>query len=621
MKKNIFQVTKILIAVIIAVGTYACSDLLNVKPTDVLAEDQFYRDKYDADAAIRGLYGKFIDLAPQYVVLNELRADLMDVTFNSDHHLREIADHNILTDDNAWVDPSPFFALINDCNNVIKNFTKMLEEFKLSEELYNSRISDVITLRSWIYLQLVIHYGEIPYLTEPIESFKDLESLDLDAMPKYGIEEMVSQLIEEMVNIPTLNRYTDESLYRQVDGFHTRTMFIPKDYFLAELFLWDGQYDFAASLYRNILEGTHGGYSGYTHYDQYKMPYRDNTRADNPGSSKYTSGYLRYFDNDLNSVVNFWPLMYEEYGTQNYYTEWIWIMNYHKDYKPSPFYKYFSIEHGDYLLKPSEKIMKDWNAQIQANGFTGDFRGSIEDIFGNTGSYIKHGGNPVIIKYIGHHNEINSTEMPGVWPLVRAGGLNLRYAEAANRAGQTYVASAIMNSGIGAAFQGSDLHPERDFTYRRISYKTDAFGEIEYDYTYDENGNVVDTVLIPLTSQYYFDARSTSDNDIPPIHRGEWHRNTGVRGRVSLSNIIIPTGEANPMLYLEDRIIEETARETAFEGQRWGDLVRISIRRGDNTFLANQVAKKFEEAGESVKAQEIRDRLSVRENWFLKLKK
>ncbi len=154
-----------------------CNDLLDVEPKDVLTEDEFYRDKFDADAAIRGLYGKLIMLAPQYVVLNELRADLMDVTVNADHYLREISDHGTISEGNPWADPAPFFSLINNCNNIIKNFRIMLEKRKMSREAFEPRYSDVVALRSWIYLQMVIHYGNVPYITEPFESNKDLSKI------------------------------------------------------------------------------------------------------------------------------------------------------------------------------------------------------------------------------------------------------------------------------------------------------------------------------------------------------------------------------------------------------------------------------------------------------------
>ena len=89
-----------------------------------------YRDKNDADAAVKGIYGKFMTLAEQYVVLNELRADLMDVTPNADYYLQQINSHNVSAG-NPYADPTPFYELINECNDALVNFTKMHQELKL----------------------------------------------------------------------------------------------------------------------------------------------------------------------------------------------------------------------------------------------------------------------------------------------------------------------------------------------------------------------------------------------------------------------------------------------------------------------------------------------------------
>lgn len=390
-------------------------------------------------------------------------------------------------------------------------------------------------------------------------------------------------------------------------------------FFYADLLLWMGEYQQSALIYKMIMERHHGGYGGYNEFDQYKLPFWNAAASDNPGSSKYNSGYLRYFDSDLSSVVNFWPLMFEDYGDANYYGEWIWILNYHRHYEPSPFYDLFSHLHGDYKLKPSENIIKDWNSQTQANGFLGDFRGYMEDVFGNTGSYQMVGNDPVITKFTAEFDELNPLERPGRLPLLRAAGLHLRYAEAANRAGQTYLASAFLNNGVRAAYPGSDMYAGNDYTYRNISYETDVYGNIVYEYILEDDV-VVDSTMNLLPSPFDFDARQTSDGDIPSIYRGEWHRGIGVRGRVRMAPIQLPTDE-DPMLFLEEQIIEESGRELAFEGQRWADLVRIAIRRGDNAFLADRIAEKFIEAGEPGNAEEVRSRLMNRDNWFLPLQR
>ena len=125
---------------------FSCKKILDKQPESSLAADQVYRNVFDADAAITGIYGKLMGLAKQYVILNELRADLMDVTDNADADLREISNHSVSAN-NPYADPGPFYSLINNCNDVLKNFNIMLAQKKFKDIEYQQRYSDVGAIR------------------------------------------------------------------------------------------------------------------------------------------------------------------------------------------------------------------------------------------------------------------------------------------------------------------------------------------------------------------------------------------------------------------------------------------------------------------------------------------
>jgi hypothetical protein len=67
------------------------------------------------------------------------------------------------------------------------------------------------------------------------------------------------------------------------------------------------------------------------------------------------------------------------------------------------------------------------------------------------------------------------------------------------------------------------------------------------------------------------------------------------------------------ILYVEDMIDQELTLETAFEGNRFQDLMRFAIRRNENSYLAEKVAAKHKE-----NYQTIKEKLLIRENWYLK---
>ncbi len=544
---------------------------------DVLKESEHYKTIADANNAIFGAYALFQDIAPQLVVLNELRADLMDITYNADHFLEDVDKHTT-TLDNPWTDPRPFYRVINNCNDVMKNLTAMYENSRITREQYNQRYSDMGALRSYVYLQLIIQYGSVPYITEPVETIDDI--LNNTNIKVLGLEDMVAELLDFMENIPYKAPYSDTDMTSGFDGFALNRAFIDKEYLLGELNLWNGNYLQAASYFKRIMERSAGN------MDQYKIP------TDFFTGSNYHSRYARYHENDLESAMNRWPTMFSTYGTSDFNNEWIWLMYYHKQYEPSPFYELFSYDNGEYYLKPSAAAINNWNSQVQSNGFLGDFRGNIEDGDGNTGSYKMIGNNPVITKYTSDHEENNPLQKPGKWFKWRASSLHLRYSEAANRDGKHTVAYALINNGIqpNYAFSGN---------------KDTIYGQFNYEMT-------------NLPFPYDFDARTTNNLQTPPAYRGLWYRNVGIRNRVSLQNFTVAE-PSDSLLTIEDKILEENALEMAFEGDRWGDLVRISIRRGDPTILANKVARKFELAGDEATANRLRTYLSDRNNWWLPL--
>src|SRR5690606_13957760 len=73
----------------------SCKKLIDVDTQDVLEDKNMYRNVFDADAAIIGLYGKFLTLAERYVVLNELRADLLTTTANANENLVQLNQHDV----------------------------------------------------------------------------------------------------------------------------------------------------------------------------------------------------------------------------------------------------------------------------------------------------------------------------------------------------------------------------------------------------------------------------------------------------------------------------------------------------------------------------------------------
>jgi hypothetical protein len=273
-----------------------------------------------------------------------------------------------------------------------------------------------------------------------------------------------------------------------------------------------------------------------------------------------------------------------------------------------------------YLFKPSVKAISNWENESNTTNTR------IGDSYRANASYRNSLGKLEITKFLGTYSNTLPFETTGKWVLYRAGTLHMRVAEAANRDNRSDLAYALLNTGIKTAYDSP------------IDLKTLTSGVLRArNVTYIQQSDK------DVNSPYYYDGR---DADFP-VFRAPYYRSAGIRTRVGLSpvlldsakyfNIATPTvnvKDANGVitnviykpvidqpalsLFLEDAIMKENSEESAFEGYRWGDLLRIALRRNDPTYLAKAVAAKFPVG--SAQYATVYGKLSDANNWYLPFK-
>jgi len=582
--------------------TVFLTSCIDANTLEVLNESDTFRNIADAKNSVKGLYGKVMNLAEQTVVLNELRADLMDVTTNAGQDLQDIS---YFTSDasNPYANTVPYYSVIQNCNDILHHFDEMKANHLFTNDEYNELYSDVMTVRCWTYFQLGTLFGKIPYVTEPIKSLADLK---IPASTYMDLDHLIPTLIEAMEALPTLEQYTNASgMNSAFNGHNLANYFINKRCLLAELYLWDNRYYDAAKTIRDFHRLVE---SNSIKYKNYSWVYQGSF----VGSFAIT--YTRYLGNDVNSLVNLWTLMFS-YPMENTYAtnEHITCMTFDKSYEPTyPFIRLFGDEGaGKYLLKPSQNVIDNyWGTQVQSNGYVFDGRGK-------GGSYKEDVvGKPVITKYSWDYVPSKPYEVSGRWYIYRSGTLNLEYAEACNRYAET-----------GGYVNGDTLKPVS--AYRRL---TRAFlnGGIpggEFSFT-KPNGTAYPGDSIAMsgwTGGKYFEAPFDFDGRMTdvPYNRGPWRSSTGIRSRASLVNAVYDTTatDLSEVRFWEKSILDEMALESAFEGHRWTDILRIAKRwnkeeAGSGTKLMNDlIGAKFRLNGKTAPVF-----LDDESNWYLPAK-
>jgi starch-binding outer membrane protein, SusD/RagB family len=593
MKQRLFTKMGMAIAIAsIAFTITSCKKMVAVEPENTVGVANMYRNLFDADAAVIGVYGKVMKLAKPYLLMNELRGDLMDITPNSDVNLRQLSEHTA-TVANPYIDPQPFYEVIINCNDVLSNFKKMFADNKIKEAEFNQRYSDVGAIRSWVYLQLGIHYGNIPYVTNPIVQVNDLK--DSANFPKLSLPVLIDSLVFFTETLPFTDDYpTGTTLQTIVDGYSTSKFFINKNILLGDLYLWQGQYDKAADRYKRIMEINGPVGNNELWYNQYRISSFSNASVT----------YSRALDFTSLVYTNGWRYLFERPQVDNEFNwEMIWTLPFDKSFAPeNPFIDLFSPNGGSYLLKPAQQAIDNWNAQTQVYVITAATPTAGEVLRDNfptdsraNFTYRIINGQPVIMKYLynylGTNNQpLNVLSKSGKWFLCRAANLHLHYAEAANRAGKYRLAYAITNKGIGYTydpFPGNAVSANRDVTNFQQTF---------------------------LPWPYDFDARGAQ----APAYRNTWYRNIGIRGRANLKPVTLPVTDS--VTNVENMIVNEEALELAYEGQRWSDLLRVAIRRNDPAFLADKVYDKLRKSGLSAGAANAARTKLMGKNWFLPFK-
>jgi starch-binding outer membrane protein, SusD/RagB family len=567
----------------------SCKKTFDLKPINELDETQVYLTVADADAAVVGLYGKFQGLAERYILLNELRADMVEYTTNADVNLQQLSTHSV-THDNPYASPRLFYEFILNCNDVLKNFDIMKRDNRLKVAEYDQRYSDVVSLRSFVYLQLGIHYGEVPYITNPLVSLEEIKNAS--NFPRLSFNALLDTLIGVNERTPFKEDYPVGSLNTSVDGYNTSKFFIPKKIILGDLHLWKGNYLQAATYYRQVMETATALAFGEAYYSKYRVA------GLSAGSNDHWIQYSRA--NDAASLVTEtqWRYMFERPQDQGFDWEWIWVIPFDNRYKPeNPFIKLFSPIGGSYLLKPSQQAIDMWNSQTQRAG-SGTGPGLPYDARGQL-SWKNLGGQPTIMKYLYNYIQ-NTTNLPvnplvknGKWFLFRQTQLHLRFAEAANRLGRSRLACGLFSNNLRAVFPVPST--TTDVTQYQGTHAQSVFAD---------------------TYPFDFDAR----NGNAPYFRSDWYRHLSIRGRANLLPYnVIATSLSDSMMQVEAGLVQETGLENGFEGTRWPDLLRVALRRNEPAFLADKIYDKLRKDGVA-NAAEVRTKLMNKANWYLPFK-
>jgi len=592
----------------------SCKEFLNPDQEINITKDKLYDDWYEYRSIAMGLYGIQAKLVEQLVILGELRGDLMQITENADVDMVEIYNFNV-SKENKYASPTNFFRLISAANSfitVLKTEHPEVLDPKSPVTNYDKLYGEALCMRAWAYFNAVRIYGKVPFIPESltnideVTNFLNSSGTYIDSVHIiYGIDGYTNDTLKN-VPIALDKQYYDQNLI--IDYFTnelTKSVksvgvnhFIDNNDQTWEVTVWN-QYAYDALL--GIMYLTNGDLAkAAKHFEKIVYINSENYRYQIDAS--FGNNNWRNIFTNIDLREHIFTLWYgKTYFQQNNFQEFFETRAPHK-----------------YMLKPTRAAIMNWettwddfslvvNTSQPGRTRTGNI-GRPGDLFRGYGA-----------SYIYLQNGVP------VSPMMVQGMLYLKSQE-------DYRTSALLVEGADTVIWKYSIgkgvfDQDANFIVYRAAGVHLWLAELYVWWRFNQGG-----VVREFTSNA---VNILNDGSNYSVSSSRLQR--GVRGRVGVGGATdgLRVGNINYLrhpftnqvtgyldltgnfkglqLYLEDLIVGERARELAYEGERFYDLMRVAQRRNDPSYLAKKVSEKFP----TERREAMYNLLLDEKNWYI----
>jgi len=604
----------------------SCQEFIEPDQELIKEESDMYKNWEEFRSAEMGMYALQQNLVEQLVVLGELRGDLLTITDNATPDLAEVHNFNI-SRDNVYASPVNFYKLIAACNKLARQIeTEQPSVLDKTAPVnnYDRLYGEVLCMRAWAYFNAVRIYGKVPYIHKSLTSVNEIEEYvnssseyldtlyinfdpDSTQIPDGYNNDTIrdttivleKQFLDQKAVIDTFTRQLETEI-KTVGVNHSIdnndiTWFVTvwNDYawhvLLGQMYLTEGNFAKASAHFDPILYNT----TSETNDIRFGLDYR------------FQRGKWRNIFTNIDTYEHIYTLVFEKPYQQT-----------------TELQSMFSIiPPNKYMMKPTAKAIRYW-----------------ESIFDDP-RYQLNTDNPGKSKVIRQGR-------PGDFS--RGYGVSYKYYKDGEEMEEDTIQSMLQKKKIGNMIDVQMLMNNVDTVVTKYSINKDEFAHDANFIIYRAGGvHLYAAELFARWNHVYGGLpvpRVNSLKALNILNDGDYtnRRQLGVRGRagfgdnlyekVSLSNIIYQhhprtnkiigykdyTGQnIEKQKYLVDQIMEEKAREMAYEGERFYDLMRVAKARHDPLYLAEKVASKFVDLDISVDSIDIVNKLKNPQNWYI----
>ncbi len=627
-KEQINNTIKIYIPILfmaVMLFSTSCENFFDPEQELVLETENFYKDWSEYRSAEMGLYALQQNLVDQIVILGELRADLLEITPNADKDLIEVYNFQI-TRENKFASPVNFYKLIGACNKLINKLESSHPEV-LSEEDptdYDRLYGEAKCMRAWAYFNAVRIYGKIPYIWPSLTSASEIndyvnstivyiDSVDIKFHPGGYFNDTI-------FNTPdTLNRIFLD-LDQVVDTF---TVELERDIKAVGVIHnkdnFDATWDVTIWTYYayKCLLGQMYLYQGdYVNAEKHFRPILYNTDSE-------TNAIKYGLDNRF--AYNSWKNIFA--GLDSY--EHILTLWFGKSYQQQHnLQRYFDKElPNQYMIKPTTIAVHNWETQwegmryprniIDPNNVEMRSIGTPGDLYRGHGiSYAYFKGSSVLTQgTVRDMLDFKRQQLPKDVERIMSGVDTMVYKYTYGKQPYDQDANFIIYRAAGIHLYMAEISARWEWDHSDDGSGSNIIPELNLGLKIINNGNY------STNPNRQLGVRGRVGFGGEDLHQDRENDDIIVAGRIYIHDLFtneVIGYEDYPTLaekqdYFENEIMEERARELAFEGDRFFDLIRIAKRRNDPSYLADKVAQKFRGA----RREQIRTLLMDENNWYV----
>ena len=513
----------------------SCKDWLSLMPLNEVVLENFWTEKADVESVLLGAYATLEtnDQVTRMSIWGEMRSDNIISNTSAPNDIIQITKDNIL-ETNSYMSWSGFYECINRANTVL-HFAPIVAEKdpNYTPAELNAHIAEATAIRALAYWYLIRAYKDVPFVTEP--SIDDTQDF---VVPAEKFEVILQQLIEDLeaVKRNAVNKYVLE------EANTSRFTRSGIEALLADLYLWNGEWDKCIETVNSILERKmeeykdlkeNKGYTTYVDVDDIELFFDRFPLISNIDGQNWGKAYNQIFG----TGYSFETLFELSYMPADGSTDLRFIREFYCNRTQS------STNIGNLKAEPrtGAGFSQGTNVVFESK-YDGRYVQSVQETSSDY-AIVKYAASNVSYKLnTGEVKDLSYSwrgEKPSMtWIVYRLTDVMLMKAEAL-----TMKAKEMGSELAGDTLVARDALIEQAFVLVQAVNKR-AKG-------YDVYGASVDT--IPYAAY-----------------------------------------KGNP-LQMEELVLKERRREFLFEGKRWFDLVRMARRDGDTERLSQMVLLKYTE--------------------------